>query len=166
MPLARYEDDHCASRHERNTARTMADRNCLNQTTSCRCHIQRLPIIVYVARIALLVALAAVLVAAFVPSQIAPSIGGSDWTSHAVAFATLACLSIVAFPERPLITLWLMVSVIGVAIEIVQSWSLVSRGPSLLEAGWNSLVAGGVYCLVKLGGWRSRLRRSWGQNTT
>ena len=115
---------------------------------------------VVLARAALLITLAGVLAAAFVPLGMAPSIGGSDWVSHGLAFAVLAVLSAMALPERPLFALWLGLAVLGVGIEILQAAPSVGRGPSVVEAAWDALVAGAVLALMGLGDLRARQRRA------
>lgn len=115
---------------------------------------------VLAARAALLIALAGVLAAALAPLEMAPSIGGSDWISHGLAFAVLAVLSALALPGRPLVALWLGLAVLGVGIEILQATPVVGRGPSLAEAAWDALVAGGVLVLMGLGDLRARQRQA------
>jgi len=115
---------------------------------------------VVLARAALLITLAGVLAAAFAPLGMAPSIGGSDWVSHGLAFAVLAVLSAMALPGRPLFALWLGLAVLGVGIEILQAAPLVGRGPSVVEAAWDALVAGAVLALMGLGDLRARQRRA------
>lgn len=109
------------------------------------------------ARTALLIALVGVLAAAFAPLGMAPSIGGSDWISHGLAFAVLAALAALALPERPLVVLWLGLAILGVGIEILQATPVVGRGPSVAEAAWDALVAGAVLALMGLGDLRARL---------
>lgn len=120
----------------------------------------KIQIAVVLARASLLIALAGVLAAAFVPLGMAPSIGGSDWVSHGLAFAVLAVLSAMALPKRPLFVLWMCLAVLGVGIEILQAAPLVGRGPSVAEAGWDALVAGVVLALMGLGDQRARHRQA------
>lgn len=113
---------------------------------------------VVAARAALLIALVGVLAAAVAPLEMAPSIGGSDWISHGVAFAVLAVLAALALPGRSLVVLWLGLAVLGGGIEILQAAPAVGRGPSVAEGVWDALVAGVVLLLMGLGDLRAQQR--------
>lgn len=113
--------------------------------------------LVLASRLGLLLTLLGVLAAAFVPLGLAPSIGGSDWISHGMAFAVLAVLFALALPGRSLVVLWLGLAIVGAGIEILQATPLVGRGPSVAEALWDALVAAVVLVLMKFGGLRARL---------
>lgn len=101
------------------------------------------------------VALLGVVVSASVPVRLAPSLG-SDWLSHAVAFATLAVLSALAAPKTPLWRIWLGLTILGAMIEVFQGLPGVNRGPSVIEATWNALVVAITLLVTGVGSVRHR----------
>lgn len=114
-------------------------------------------LMVLLGRGALALAAAGVLVSAFVPVSTAPSLG-SDWLSHGLAFLVLAVLSALAFPQASLLRLWLALTALGIAIEIVQGLPGVNRGPSVAEAVWDSAVVAIVFAIMTVKSVRRQAR--------
>lgn len=117
--------------------------------------------VVVLSRLALLVAGAGVLTAAFLPVSTAPSLR-SDWVSHGAAFLVLAVLSAVALPKTSLLRLWWGLTFLGVLIEVIQGLPGVNRGPSVLEAAWDSAVVAAVFLIISIGAVRRQACRPFG----
>lgn len=81
------------------------------------------------ARIVFLVTLAGVLLLAFLPVQLSPDIGWAahqDKLNHAAAFAVLAALGSLGWPERK-VRLIVLLAFTGAAIEVLQGAQLIGR---------------------------------------
>lgn len=107
-------------------------------------------LVVLLSRLALIVSGAGVLAAAFLPVSSAPSLG-SDWLSHGAAFLVLAALSAAALPRTSLLRLWWGLTLLGILIEVIQGLPGVNRGPSVLEALWDSAVVAAVFLVISIG---------------
>lgn len=107
-------------------------------------------LVVLLSRLALIISGAGVLAAAFLPVSSAPSLG-SDWLSHGAAFLVLAALSAAALPGTSLWRLWWSLTLFGVLIEVIQGLPGVNRGPSVLEAVWDSGVVAAVFLVISIG---------------
>lgn len=116
-------------------------------------------LVVLLSRLGLIIAGVGVLTAAFLPISSAPSLG-SDWLSHGAAFLVLAVLSALAWPGASLLRLWWALTLLGVLIELVQGLPGVNRGPSVLEALWDSAVVAAVFLVISLGAARRQGRRA------
>ena len=126
-------------------ARTLGER--VNRASPAFMHSR---LVVLLSRLALIVSGGGVLAAAFLPISSAPSLG-SDWLSHGAACLVLAVLSAVALPRVSLLRLWWGLTLLGVLIEVIQGLPGVNRGPSVLEAIWDSTVVAAVFLVILIG---------------
>jgi amino acid transporter len=79
---------------------------------------------------------------------------GNVLTVHkmaAIAFLVLAALSAAALPGTSLLRLWWGLTLLGILIEVIQGLPGVNRGPSVLEAIWDSAVVAAVFLVVSIG---------------
>ena len=69
-------------------------------------------------------------IAAILPQQEAPSLGGSDKTDHVAAFLTLTFLGRAAYARRPAWRLGIGLSLFGILIELTQAIPFIGRDAS------------------------------------
>jgi hypothetical protein len=78
----------------------------------------------------------------------------NDKVQHIVAFATLSLLGSFAYPAKPLLHLFLRLSLFGAFIEVVQAIPALHRDSDVLD--WVADTAAVAVALVLVRWWRSR----------
>jgi peptidoglycan/LPS O-acetylase OafA/YrhL len=90
-------------------------------------------------------AVAVAYVAAILPQQEAPHLGGSDKTDHMAAFFTISILMRLAYPNRSLVQLFVPIALFGGFIELSQMVPVIHR-----DAEWGDWIADMVAALAGL----------------
>jgi VanZ family protein len=90
-------------------------------------------------------AVAVAYVAAILPQQDAPHLGGTDKTDHMAAFFTIAVLMRLAYPKRGLLALFAPIALFGGFIEVSQMVPVIHR-----DAEWSDWLADMVAALAGL----------------